>query len=118
MCNVGENGVFHGCRKGVGVGFCVGSGCHAKETVFGVDRPKPAVFSDSEPGDIVADAPDFIAFFLIKFRRDKHCKVGFSASGRECGGDIFDFTFGVFDSEDEHMFSHPAFFPALPGSDS
>ena len=51
-------------------------------------------------------------------RRNEHGKVGLAAGARESSGDVFDVAVRIFDAEDEHVLSHPAFLTAKVGSDT
>ena len=117
-CNVCEYSILLCSSQSVEIGFFACSRCNAEETCFRVYGIQSAVRTDSEPCDIVADCPNLIAFFLKIFRRNKHSKVGFTASRRESGTDILNFTLRIFQSQDEHVFSHPAFFHAEIRSNS
>jgi len=110
MNNVGENGFSFGCVESVGVRLEVGTGSNAEEAVFGVNCPKTSVGTYTEPSDVVAYAPYFIALFSINFGRNKHCEVCLTASRGESCADIVDLTVRIFNTEDEHMFSKPTFF--------
>ena len=114
--NVCENGILSCRGKRVGIGLLVRAGGNAEETVLGVDSIKSAVGTLSDPGDVVADAPDLVALVSVSLGRDKHGKVGLAAGGRECRADIFDFALRILEAEDKHMLSLPALFPALIGS--
>jgi len=116
--NVGEDGALSGGSKSVGVRLIVGTGSNTEEAVLGVNSPKSAVLTDTDPSDIVTYAPYLIALLCIDLRRNEHCKVGLTASGGECGGDILDLSLGSLDAEDEHMLSHPALFSAEVGCDT
>ena len=76
----------------------VGSGRYAEETVLGVYSIKTAVLAYLHPGNIVADSPDLVALITQIFRRNKHCKVCFTASRRERSGNIFDFALRILET--------------------
>ena len=76
----------------------IGAGRYAEEAVFGVDSIKTSVLAYLHPGNIVADGPDLVALIAQIFRRDKHCKVGFTASRRESGGNIFNFALRILET--------------------
>ena len=116
--DIGEDGVAGGGGQRVGVGLGVGSGRDAEEALFGVDRVETSILADAHPGDVVADAPGLIAFFLIDLRRDQHGKVGLSAGRRESGGHIAGIALRVLDAENHHMLGHPSFGLCLVGSDA
>ena len=116
--HVGEYRVFLGGSKRVEVGMFVRSGSNSEETVFGVDRIKSAVGSYAHPRDVVADGPYLVSLVAKILGRNEHRKVGLAAGGRERGGDVMNLALRIFKTENEHVFSHPALFPALIGSDS
>src|SRR5271166_4976211 len=58
---------------GVAVGLVRGTGSHAEEAVFRVDREQAAVLPDLDPGDVVARSGDLPA--LEMFGRDHHGEV-------------------------------------------
>ena len=78
-----EDSILAAGVKCIGVGLFVCTGSNAEEAVFGVNCPESSVRADSQPCDIVADAPSLVALLLINFRRNEHCKVGLAASRRE-----------------------------------
>ena len=115
---VGEDGILsRGCESVV-VGVRVGTGSHAEETVFGVDSVKSAVGSFLNPGDVVTYGEHSVTCLSVTLGRNKHCKVGLAASGRECCAHIDDFLVGLFDTQNEHMLCHPHFVLTLIRSDS
>ena len=116
--NVGKDGALSGGGESVGVGLLVGAGSDAEEAVFGVDRPESAVRTDSQPADVVADTPDLVALLLVDLRRNHHSEVGLAAGRGESGANVLDFAFGILQTEDQHMLSHPAFLPALVGGNA
>ena len=113
MRYVCEDSILFCRRKRVEVGFLVCSGGDSEEAVFGVDGVQTSVFADSHPGNIVTDSPNLIALVAQVFRRNHHCKVGLAAGRRECSRNVLNLTLGILDSENKHMLSHPALFPAL-----
>ena len=118
MDDVCKDRVGTGRCQCVGVGFRVGSGCDAEESILRIDGPQPSVFTDTEPGDVVSDAPDLVAHFRIELRRNKHGQICFSASGGEGCGKVAHLSLGVFDAEDKHMLCHPALIAPEVGSDT
>jgi len=115
MNNVGKDGFLLGGVESIGVRLEVSTGSNAEETVFGVTSPESAVRSGTEPSDIVAYAPYFISLFLKELGRNKHCEVGLTASRGECSANVVNFAVGIFNAEDEHMLSKPAFFSCEVG---
>ena len=115
---VGEDGALTGRGQCIGVGLFVGARRHAEEAVFGVDGIQAAIFTLPHPSDVVADSPNFVTLHAIAFRRDHHSQVGLAASGRESSGHVLDFALGIFNAQNQHVFSHPAFVLALIGSDT
>lgn len=95
--DVGEDRALFGGFQSVGIGLRVGAGRHAEETVFGVHRPQSAVRAHADPRDIVAHAPDLIAFLAITFGGNEHGEVGLAAGGRERRRDVFHFAVGFFE---------------------
>ena len=87
----------------------VSTGSNTEETVFGVDSIKSAIGTYLHPGDIVTNGPNLVALLTKILGRNKHSKVGLSASGGECSTDVLNFALGIFKTEDKHMLSHPAF---------
>ena len=73
--NVCENGILSCRGKRVGIGLLVRAGGNAEETVLGVDSIKSAVGTLSDPGDIVADAPDLVALVSVSLGRDKQARL-------------------------------------------
>ncbi len=118
MRNVREDGIAHGGMESVRVRMLVRSGSNAEEAVLGVDRPESSVLADTEPCDVVADAPCLIALLLIDLGRDQHGKVGLAAGRGERRGDVLDLSLGILDAEDEHMLCHPAFLASEVGGDT
>ncbi len=116
--NVGEDGALLGRDESVGVGLHVGTGSNTEETVLGVCCPESAVVADADPSDIVAHAPYLVALAGVNLRRDKHCEVGLTASGGECGANIFCFAVRIFNAENEHMLCHPTLFASEVGCDT
>ena len=55
--HVGENGPLLGGGQGVGVGLGIGAWGYAKEALLRVHRPQPAIFSHTNPGDVIPHAP-------------------------------------------------------------
>ena len=118
---VNDVGEYRSALRGfesVGIGFRVRSGSYAEEAVFGVDGIEHTAATFTDPRDIVAHGEDFISFRGVGFRRNEHCEVGLAASGGERRRDVFDLAVGLLYAEDEHVLRHPAFFPALIGSDT
>ena len=116
--NVGEDSVLLCGSKSVEVRMLVCSGSNAEEAVFRVYCIKSAVGTYTHPSDIVADSPNLVSFFTKILGRNKHCKVGLAASGRERSRDVVNVALRIFKTEDKHVFRHPALFPTLVGSDS
>lgn len=79
--DVCEDGVGSRGGQRVRVGLRIRAGRYAEEAVFGIGRPEASVRTLSDPGNVIAYAPDLIALFRIELRRDKHGKVGFAAGG-------------------------------------
>ena len=118
MYDVGEDGALSRCGERVGIGFLVRSGSNAEETVFGVDCPKSSVLAHSDPCDVVAYALDLISCVAEGLGRNEHCEVGLTASGGECGGDVFFRSVGSLYAENKHMLCHPALFSSEVGRDT
>ena len=106
--NIGENCALLCSCKSVRVCLIASARCYAEETVFRVDCIKASVRTFSDPRNIVAYAPNFVALLLISFRRNKHCKVCFAACRRECCANIFNIAVWSLKTEDEHMLCLPA----------
>ena len=107
MANVCKDRAFLGSGKRVRIGFIICAGRNAEETVFRVDGIQSAVRTFSDPGNIIAYAPNFIAFLLISLRRNEHSKVGLAAGAWESGADIFDLAVWLFNAQDKHMLCLP-----------
>ena len=118
VANVRENGAFLGGFQRVRVGLFVGAGRYAEEAVFGVDGVQTAVFTFADPGNVVADAPYFVALLGVNFRRDQHGQVGLAAGRRERRADVFDFALRVLQAKDQHVFSLPALVFAKVGGNA
>ena len=116
--DVGEDGALPRRGERVGVGMVVGAGRDAEEAVLGVDRPKPTVLADADPGDVVAHRLDLIAELLIVLGGDEHGKVGLAAGGGECSRHILLGAVGIGDAQNEHVLCHPAFLSAEIGCDA
>src|SRR5207245_4319359 len=80
---------------------------NAEITVLGVDRGQATV-ANLHPRDVVAHRRHFPPGKM--FRRNEHGKISLAARARESGRDIMFFSFGRFDTADEHVFGEPALF--------
>ena len=118
MSNVGEDGILLVVCRAFGLDFSFVPGATPKKPFSGLTAHSLPSWTDSEPCDIVADVPCLVALLAVDFRRNEHCEVGLAASGRECSCNILDLALRIFDAEDKHMLSHPAFFSAEVGSDT
>ncbi len=114
--SVGEDGVSRKRGHGVGIGFGGGAGSHAEKSGFRIDGAEGAIFVGANPGDVVANGPDFPAFEALW--RNEHGEIGFSAGAGEGGGNVSFFALGIFHAEDEHVLGHPAFVARDVGSDA
>ena len=88
----------------------------AEETGFGIDGVQTAVLPRFQPRDVIADRPNFPS--LESGGGNQHGQIRFAACAGESGGDISFFTFGAFDSGDQHMFGQPSFIASLNGGDA
>ncbi len=89
------------------VGLAVGAGYHTEVTCLRVDSAKSTVFARVQPGNVIAECPDFPAWQRIGW--NQHRKIGFSASRWEGAGNVMRFAFRAFQSNNQHVFGKPAF---------
>ena len=113
--HVGENGPLLGGGQGVGVGLGIGAWGYAKESLLRVHRPQPAIFSHTNPGDVIPHAPAFPAVFLIALRGDQHGQVGLAAGRGEGTCNITDLPLGILNPQNQHVLRQPALLPAQVG---
>src|SRR5207245_2238572 len=74
------------------------------------------VLSDLHPSNVVADGSDFPTGKM--FWRNQHGEIRFAAGARERCRYVMFFSFGRFDSKDQHVLGHPALFAREIGTDS
>ena len=98
-----------------GLVFSFVPGATPKNPASGIDGVQIAVRSDLHPGDIVAHGPHAIAFIFE--RGNHHGQIRFSARARECRRHVGHFPGGRFQSQDQHVFGHPALFARHPACD-
>ena len=118
MNNVCEDSVSHGCSKSIGIGLFVSTGSNSEETVFRVNSVESAVLANSDPSNIVTYAPYLVTLLSEEFRRNEHSEVCLTASRGECSCNILCFAVRIFNAEDKHVFSHPAFLTSEVGGNS
>ena len=111
---IGEDRVFfHGRHRGR-IRFTGGAGGDSEESAFGIDGIRPAVGTDLDPGDVVADT---LAFPAGDGGR-QHCQVGLPAGRGKGGGEMVRFPGGARQTQDQHMLGHPALAICHGGSDA
>ena len=116
--HIGEDGTFMGASQGVGVALGIGAGRHAEEAGLGIDGIETSVIAHTQPGDVIAQGPDLITLLAVIRGGQHHGQVGLAAGGGERGGHILFLAVGIFNTQDQHMFSHPALVLALEGGDA
>ena len=114
--HVRENSVSRDRPHGVSVGVRTGARRDAETAGFRIDRPKPTVLTDAQPGNIIADGVDLPA--LHGRRRHQHREIGLAAGARKRAADISDLAIRAFDADDQHMLGEPAFLMAELASDT
>ena len=112
--NVCKDCILLTCKKRIRIRLHACSRSNSEETCLRVNCPKSAVSTYSEPSDIVTNRPYLIAHCSVFLRRNKHCKVCFTASTWECSRYVLNITLRTLNAEDKHMLSHPTFFSAKP----
>ena len=70
----------------------------------------------ANPGDVVADRPDFPAVEAL--RRNHHGEVGLAAGAGKGRGHVGLFAFGALHADDEHVLGHPALVARDVGGDA
>ena len=111
---VGEDGVAPHGVHGIDVGFVAGEWGDAEEAGFGVDGVELAVGAVLHPADVVTNGFGFPAWD----GGHEHGEVGFAASRREGGGDVFEFALWVGEFQDEHVLGKPAVVAGHDGSNA
>lgn len=102
--HVGEDGVLLYGQHSVGVGVHGGAWRHAEESGFWVDGAQAALFVESHPRNVVANALHLVA----GQGGHQHRQVGLAASTGESGRNVTLLAFGVGDAEDEHVLGQPS----------
>ena len=106
QCHVGKDAVLPAGLHRIGIGAVGGAGRDAEPAGFGIDGARGAVRTGLNPGNVVAHRGDLVVF--ERGGRDEHGKVGFAAGAGKRGGDVTFFPVRRFQTENEHMFGHPA----------
>ena len=88
----------------VRVGAVVGAGSDTEETELGVHRVQPTVFTETHPGDVVAQGLGTPA----RDRRLDHREVGLATGARERGRDVVGLVLRADQLEDQHVLGEPA----------
>ena len=101
-------------RVAMALGFVFAEvpGATPKKPASGLSSPQAALRVWQNPSNIVTDGPDLPTLLLQVGRRNKHGEVGFATGARKSRRDVGLFAFRVFDSEDEHVLSHPTLLAA------
>ena len=103
-----ENGFF-----GVAPGTNLNSNPNALYTTM-----KDTIFTNTEPSDIVAYAPNLITLVSVNLGGNKHSKVGLTACRGECCGYVLNVTVRILYAKDEHVLCHPALLATKVGSNT
>ena len=110
--NVGKNRVLLDHVVGIAVGLGIGTRHHPKITRFGIDRPHLTFVIHMQPGNVIAECPDFpVSIFL---RRYQHRQICFAAGRWEGCSNVMRFALWTFQTKNQHVLSQPAFLPRLP----
>ncbi|KNC23064.1 hypothetical protein FF38_06397 [Lucilia cuprina] len=102
---IGEDGVLEDGVHGNGVGFHGSTGGNAEEAVFGINGTQSTIFVEFHPGNIITNTFDLV--FLKSWVQ--HGKIGLTAGRGEGSSDVFLYTLGIGDAQDQHVFGQPAF---------
>ncbi len=116
--HIGEDRIASGAGQSIGIAVGIGAGGNAEEAGLRVDGIELAVLANTQPCNIVAQRPDMITLLGKIIRGGHHGQIGLAAGGGESCRHIFLLSIGIFDAEDQHMLSHPAFVFALEGRDA
>ena len=114
-CDIGVKRIARDRFHRVWVRFIAGAGHDAEVAILRVDRVKPSV-ANLHPSDVVADRCDFPALEMLRW--NQHRKICFAACTGEGRGHIMFFSFGRFNTEDQHVLCHPALLAREIGTDA
>src|SRR6266700_719685 len=109
--DVGEDGVLRESRHRVRIGLDRRSRRDSEEPSLRINGAQTSFGIRSDPGNIVADGPDFPAFGSEFVGRNHHCEIGFAARAWKSRRNVRLLAVRIFDPDDEHVLSHPAFVP-------
>src|SRR6266567_1221399 len=109
--DVGEDGVLRESRHRVRIGLDRRSRRDSEEPSLRINGAQTSFGIRSDPGNIVADGPDFPAFGSEFVGRNHHCEIGFAARAWKSRSNVRLLAVRIFDSDDEHVLGHPAFVP-------
>ena len=87
---------------GVEVGLGIRAWHHAEIAGLGIDRVEPSILSGVQPGNVVANRPDFPA--LKSLGRNQHRDIRLAARAGEGCGDIGLLAVRIFDAHNQHVF--------------